>query len=139
MKNRISRIAIVGAFIMALSCTVKITAFHFNMPLVAQWVNVIMNAAVVCGCYELGTISGLSRSHRLLCGTALLGYILYGVILLFFRDSVSEGLSLSVLLFFMLTLMVSVWFFIDLIRRDLKQTEEDIEKLEKELDNESPC
>ncbi len=119
---------------MALSCTAKITAFHFGLPIVAQWINVIMNAAIVCGCYELGTMVGLSRSHRLLCGTALLGYIFYGVILLFLDKSTSQSVSMSVLLFFMLTLVMSLWFFIDLVRRDLKKTEEDLEKLEKELD-----
>lgn len=135
-KKRISRIAVVGAFIMALSCTVKITAFHFNLPLVSQWVNVIMNAIIVCGCYELGRIAELSRSHRLLCGTAMLGYILYSFILMFFQKSTNEGVSLSVLLFFMLTLIMSVWFLIDLVRSDLKQTEIDLEQLEKEIDNE---
>lgn len=133
-KKRISRIAVIGAFIMALSCTVKITAFHFGLPVVAQWVNVIMNAIIVCGCYELGRIADLSRSHRLLCGTALLGYVFYAFILVFMQRSSNEGLSLSVLLFFMLTLVMAVWFFIDIVRSDLKQTEQELENLEKTLE-----
>lgn len=126
--------AVIGAFIMALSCTAKITAFHLNLPLVAQWVNVIMNAIVVCGCFELGRIADLSRSHRLLCGTAMLGYVFYAFILLFMQKSSNEGLHIGVLLFFMLTLIMSVWFFIDIVNNDLKQTEHDLEDLGKKLE-----
>lgn len=118
---------------MALSCTIKITAFHFNLPLVAQWVNVIMNATIVIGCYALGRMVGLSRNHRLLCGTALIGYIFYGFILLYSNSSDSESISIGVLVFFILTLFMSIWFLIRLVLDDLKHTKEDLENLERRL------
>lgn len=133
MKKKIARLAILGAFLMALSCTVKITAYYLNMPLVSQWINVVMNFIIVYGCYEMGRMTGLGRMHRYLCYTAVLGYILYGIILLFFRNSASGGLSLGILFFFMLTLAMSVWFFIDLVRKDLRKTEKDLQDLEKEI------
>lgn len=133
MRKKISNIATIGAFIMALSCTIKITAFHFNLPLVAQWVNVIMNAAIVIGCYALGRMVGLSRNHRLLCGTALIGYIFYGFILLYSNSSDSESISIGVLAFFILTLFMSTWFLIRLVLDDLKHTKENLENLERRL------
>lgn len=136
-KKTISRIAIVGAFLMAISCTVKITLFHLNCPEAAQWVNVIMNAIVVCGCYELGKITELSLSHRLLCGTAILGYLIYGIILLFFIRSKNEGVSAVVLGFFIFTMIMSVWFFIDLVLHNLRKDEDKFERLKKELKNEN--
>lgn len=119
---------------MAISCTLKITAFHLGLPVVAQWVNVLMNAAVVYACYVLGRMVGLSRSHRLLCGTAMLGYVLYGIILLFVSKTPDESVSVSVLGFFVVTMIMSVWFLIDLVRSDIKKTEEDLKKMEKELE-----
>lgn len=133
IKKRISRLAVVGAFIMALSCTMKITAYYLDAPLISQWINVVMNFVIVYGCFELGRMAGLGRTHRFLCYTAVLGYIFYGVILLFFREMDNGGLSASVLCFFMLTLAMSVWLFIDLVRQDLKQTEKDLKILEKEM------
>lgn len=120
---------------MALSCTMKITAFHLGAPIVAQWVNVIMNALVVCGCYRLGKLSDLTRSHRLLCATAMVGYVLYGVILIFANHIDNFVLSESVLIFFVLTLFVSIWFLIDLVRTDIKHTEEIIEEMEEDFED----
>ena len=131
-KTQISRIAIIGAFIMAISCTLKITFFHFNIPLVSQWINVILNAVIVYGCYKLGKLADLSLSHRLLCGTAMIGYLLYGFILLCVPSTPGEGISASVLAFFILTLAMSVWFLFDLVRKDLKDTEEFLEQFEEE-------
>lgn len=132
-KKSISRIAILGAFIMAISCTIKITAFHFNAPLVAQWVNVVMNAIVVIGCYKLGRIVQLSRSHSLLCGTAIIGYIFYGGILVFINHAKDTSISVGVLVFFALTLVMSVSLLINILLQDLKQTEKMIEEMEKEI------
>lgn len=129
-KSKISRIAIVGAFVMAISCTVKITAFHLNMPAVAQWTNVIMNAMVVIGCYQLGRIVELRRSHRLLCATALLGYVFYGGVLLFMQHNGNENISTVVLLFFMLTLVMSIWFFLDIVLTDIREKEKMLERME---------
>lgn len=134
-KTTVARIAIAGAFVMALSCTMKITAFHFGAPIVAQWVNVIMNALVVYGCYRLGKLADLARSHRLLCATAMVGYVLYGVILIFANHIDNFVLSESVLIFFVLTLFVSIWFLIDLVRTDIKHTEEIIEEMEEDFED----
>lgn len=130
-KKKIARIAVIGAFVMALSCTIKITAFHFHMPELAQWVNVVMNAMVVYGCYVLGRVAGLSRSHRVLCGTAMLGYLLYGAILFFHSKSEDGEVEASVLVFFILTLVMSVWFLIDIVRKDLKRKEKMLQDMMK--------
>lgn len=132
-KKEISHIAILGAFIMSLSCTLKITAFHFHMPVVAQWINVVMNFLIVYGCYVLGKIAGLSRTHKLLCWTAMLGYLFYSIILLTIPSTSDQTLSLGVLAFFMLTLVMAVWLLIDLVRKDLKETEELLEQMGKDI------
>ncbi|MBQ0057497.1 MAG: hypothetical protein KBT20_07565 [Bacteroidales bacterium] len=133
-KKQISRIAVIGAFLMAISCTVKITLFHLHYPVVAQWINVIMNAIVVCGCYELGKIVELSRSHRWLCATAMLGYVIYGVILLFPMTSEQNGISAVVLAFFFITMVMSILFLLDLVRKSIKDEQDKIEKLKKGLE-----
>lgn len=119
---------------MAISCTVKITLFHLHYPVVAQWINVIMNAIVVCGCYELGKIVELSRSHRWLCATAMLGYVIYGVILLFPMTSEQNGISAVVLAFFFITMVMSILFLLDLVRKSIKDEQDKIEKLKKGLE-----
>lgn len=133
-KVRISRIAIIGAFLMAISCTLKITAFHLSMPIFSQWINVVLNAIIVYGCYVLGKLVGLSRAHKMLCGTAMLGYLMYSIILIIVPKSSNQTIHLSVLLFFGLTMAVSVWFLVDLVRNDLKETELMLQQMEEEIE-----
>lgn len=124
MRQRISIIAIVGAFIMAFSCTIKITAFHLGYPLVAQWVNVVMNALIVMGCFYLGRIVRLPRAHSLLCSTAILGYVFYGIVLVMLPSSTDVKLTDEVVFFFVLTLIMSAWFVVSLIHNGIKKHKE---------------
>ena len=130
VKHSISRMAILGAFLMAISCTAKITVFYLGMPVIAQWINIVMNAIIVVGCYQLGRIVNLPVTHRLLCLVAMLGYVMYSFILALATRSDDNVVSVMVYGFFLLTSFAAIALVIALLFRNIKQQEEIIAELE---------
>lgn len=94
---------------MSLTCTCKITAFYLGVPILAQWINVIMNAIIVYGCYKLGKKAGAPLAQSVICVVAMLGYIMYmGILIVAPNLQHNPTLSLLVYSFFVLTLIASI-------------------------------
>lgn len=136
LKKVASRYAVIGAFLMSLSCTCKITAFYLGVPIISQWINIILNAIIVYGCYVLGKKTGAPKAQTILCGVAMLGYIMYSLILLYAPNQQNFVLSEIVFLFFILTLCASVACLVVLIMKDIKKDEETLKKFEEYISKE---
>lgn len=130
MRRSIYRIATIGAFLMAFSCTLKITAFYLGMPMISQGINLVMNAVIVLGCYQLGRAVKMPATHKLLCGVAFLGYLMYSLILFFNPTMDAEHVSEMILAFFIITLVASIAFLIALIKREIEEDKRMMDEME---------
>lgn len=131
IRRTISRIAIYGAFLMCLYCTLKVTSIYFHMPLLAQWTNVFMNTLIVFSCYKLGRIAKLPVAHRLLCLVAMLGYTMYSLILALRNDLDEQIVSTMVFLCFLVTALAAIVLVFTLLFRNIQRDEDILSKLEK--------